>query len=204
MLHHWSINSFFKKIVIILRLFLYICQQITNDTMEREIIETYYFTPADYDKNGRRKNDGLTFRELIKEYERDFHTCHTTEYALNLYANSQTMSLLAKSCDAAPFLIYGMDLTQGHSFDPEKDPYINHQMDLHSERLYVYGIDSAFMTKFDQYGYPILDEDSEIFPLTLLVDNTMRDGEVRLSAPTLDDGDEAENVTIDVPQFEFA
>lgn len=195
---------FFCKIAIILRLFLYICQQITNDTMEREIIETYYFTPADYDRNGRRKNDGLTFRELIKKYERDFHTCHTTEYALNLYANSQTMSLLAKSCDAAPFLIYGMDLTQGHSFDPEKDPYINHQMDLHSERIYVYGIDSAFMAKFDQYGYPILDEDSEIFPLTLLVDNTIRDGEVRLSAPTLDDGDEAENVTIDVPQFEFA
>jgi hypothetical protein len=32
----------------------------------------------------------------------------------------------------------------------------------------------------------------------------MRDGELRLAVPTLDDGDEAENVTIDVPQFEYA
>ena len=77
-------------------------------------------------------------------------------------------------------------------------------MDLHSQSIYVYGIDSAFMTEFDQYGYPVLDEDSEIFPLTLLVDNTMRDGEIRLSVPSLDDGDETENVTIDVPQFEYA
>ena len=97
---------------------MYICPQITNDMMEKEIIETYYFTPAEFDENGRRKNDGLTFRELVKEYERDFHHRHSTEYALNLYANSQTMSLLAKSCNAAPFLLYGMDLTQGHSFDP--------------------------------------------------------------------------------------
>ena len=114
------------------------------------------------------------------------------------------MSLLAKSCDAAPFLLYGMDLTQGHSFDPEKDPYINHQMDLHSKRIYVYGIDSAFMTEFDQHGYPVSDEDSEIFPLTLLVDNTIRNGELRLSVPTMDDGDETEDVTIDVPRFEYA
>jgi hypothetical protein len=50
----------------------------------------------------------------------------------------------------------------------------------------------------------VLDEDSKIFPLTLLVDNTMRDDEVRLSVPTLGDGDETENVAIDVPQFEYA
>ena len=29
-------------------------------------------------------------------------------------------------------------------------------------------------------------------------------GELRLAVPTLDDGDETENVTIDVPQFEYA
>ena len=127
-----------------------------------------------------------------------------TEYAQNLYSNSQTMDLLAKSKDAAPFLLYGMDLTQGNSFDPIKDPFVNHEMDKHSEKVYVYGIDSAFMTEFDEYGYPILDEDSDIFPLTLLVDNTMRNGEVRLAVPTLDDGDEEENVTIDVPLFEYA
>ena len=112
--------------------------------------------------------------------------------------------MLAKSNDAAPFLLYGMDLTQGNSFDPIKDTFVNHEMDKHSEKVYVYGIDSAFMTEFDEYGYPILDEDSDIFPLTLLVDNTMRNGEVRLAVPTLDDGDEEENVTIDVPQFEYA
>ena len=178
--------------------------KIYNIMMEKEIIETYYFNPADFDESGRRYGDGVSFRDVVKEYERDFHKCHSTEYALNLYANSCTMALLAKSNDAAPFLIYGMDLTQGRSFDAIQDPYVNHEMEQHSNKIYVYGIDSAFMTEFDKYGYPILDENIRILPLTLLVDHTMRDGEVRLAVPTLGDGDEAENVTIDVPQFEYA
>ena len=172
--------------------------------MAEEISKTYYFDSADYDNRGRRKTDGKTFRYVVKEFEFDFHDTYMTEYAQNLYSNSQTMDLLAKSNDAAPFLLYGMDLTQGNSFDPIKDTFVNQEMDKHSEKVYVYGIDSAFMTEFDEYGYPILDEDSDIFPLTLLVDNTMRNGEVRLAVPTLDDGDEEENVTIDVPQFEYA
>ena len=173
--------------------------------IEKEISETYYYNPADFDGNGRRLDDGMTFRDLVKNYEHDFHDKHSTEYALNLYANSNTMNLLAKSCDAAPFLVYGMDLTQGRSFDAEKDPYINHQMDIHSDYIYVYGIDSAFMTEFDEYGYPIFDEDSDIYPLTLLVDNNMRDGTIRLAVPSMDDDDdELEPVTIDVPQLEYA
>jgi hypothetical protein len=60
------------------------------------------------------------------------------------------------------------------------------------------------MTEFDEYGYPVLIEDSRIFPLTLLVDNTMRDDEVRLAIPTIDDGDETEDVIIDVPKYEYA
>jgi hypothetical protein len=114
------------------------------------------------------------------------------------------MALLAKSNDAAPFLVYGLDLTQGKSFDAVEDPFVNHEIEKHSSYIYVYGIDSAFMTEFDEYGYPILDEDSDIFPLTLLVDNTMRDNEVRLAVPTKDDGDETEDVIIDVPKFEYA
>ena len=173
--------------------------------MEKEISETYYFNPAIFDCNSRSKDDGMTFRNLIKCYERDFHKVHSTEYALNLYANSHTMNLLAKSCNAAPFMIYGMDLTQGRSFDAEKDPYINHQMETHSNYIYVYGIDSAYMTEFDEHGYPIIDEDSDIYPLTLLIDDNMRDGTIRLAVPTSeDDGDELEPVTIDIPQFEYA
>ena len=183
---------------------LLLTQNFNNNMMEKEIIETYCFNPADFDESGRRYGDGVSFRDVVKEYERDFHKCHSTEYALNLYANSCTMALLAKSNDAAPFLIYGMELTRGKSFDAIQDPYVNHEMEQHSNKIYVYGIDSAFMTEFDKYGYPILDENSGIFPLTLLVDNTMRDGELRLAVPTLDDGDEIENVTIDVPQFEYA
>ena len=171
--------------------------------MEKEIIETYYYNPEDFNENGRRKSDGVTFRNLIKDYERDFHNRHTTEYALNLYGNSQTMRLLEKSCDAAPFVMYGMDLTQGESFDAEKDPYINHQMESHSRYIYVYGIDSAFMTEFDENDYPIINEDSDIFPLTLLIDSSMRNGEVRLAVPTTDDGDK-DTLTIDIPKFEYA
>lgn len=172
--------------------------------IEKEITETYYFVQSDFNERGRRISDGVTFRDVVKDFERDFHERHSTEYALNLYANFLTMDLLARSNDAAPFLLYGMDLTQGESFDAVQDPFINHEMDKHSEKIYVYGIDSAFMTEFDKYGYPILNEDSDIYPLTLLVDNTMRDGELRLAVPTLDDGDDTENVTIDVPQIEYA
>lgn len=172
--------------------------------MEKELYKTFYFDPADYDDRGRRKSDGKTFRDVVKEFEYDFHDTYSTEYALNLYANSLTMALLAKSKDAAPFLIYGMDLTQGKSFDAVQDPFVNHEMEKYSPNIYVYGIDSAFMTEFDEYGFPVLDENSDIYPLTLLVDNTMRDNEVRLAVPTMDDGDETEDVTIDVPQFEYA
>ena len=172
--------------------------------MEKELYKTYYFNPADYDNRGRRKSDGKTFRDVVKEFEYDFHDTYSTEYALNLYANSRTMALLANSKDAAPFLMYGMDLTQGKSFDAIQDPYVNHETEKHSANIYVYGIDSAFMTEFDEYGCPVLDEDSDIYPLTLLVDNTMRDNEVRLAVPTMDDGDETEDVIIDVPNFEFA
>lgn len=173
--------------------------------MVREIRETYYYTTADFDENGRRKCDDKTFRDMIKDFEQDFHKRHSSEYAQILYANSRTMNLLAKSCDAAPFLLYGMELTEGKSFDAEKDPYINHQMDQYSQHIYVYGIDSAYMTEFEENGYPILDEDNGIFPLTLLIDDTMREDEVSLAVPTMDDdGDETEDVTIDVPQFEYA
>lgn len=83
----------------------------------------------------------------------------------------------------------------------QKDPYANRQMEKYSERIFVYGIDSAFMTVFDEHGYPIID-DSDIYPLTLLIDDTMREGTIRLAVPTLDDEDnEAAPVTIDVPQF---
>ena len=179
-------------------------KQIYQFTMEKELSKKYYYYPSDFDTLGRRKSDGMTFRGVIKEFEYDFHETYSTEYALNLYANSLTMALLAKSNDAAPFLIYGMDLTQGKSFDAIQDPYVNHEMEKYSPNIYVYGIDSAFMTEFDEYGYPVLNEDSRIFPLTLLVDNTMRDDEVRLAVPTIDDGDETEDVIIDVPKYEYA
>ena len=172
--------------------------------MEREICETYHFIPSDYDEKGHRRKDGHSFRELVCDFERDFHSRHSTEYALNFYANSNTMLLLQKSCNAEPFMMYGMDLTQGKSFDAEQDPYINHEMDKHSKHIYVYGIDSAYMTEFDEYGYPIFGENSDIYPFTLLIDKTMKDGEVRLAVPTLDDGDDTVKVPVGVPQFEYA
>ena len=170
--------------------------------MEFEICETYCFNSSEYDANGRRSGDGIRFRDVVKEFEVDFHRLHSADYALNLYANPKTMMLLSKSCDAAPFLIYGMELTQGDSFDSVLDPTYNHRMELYGKRIYVYGIDSAFMTDFDENGYPRLDKEKSIYPLTLLVDNEMRDNEVRLSVPSLD-GDEEMKETINVPQLEL-
>jgi len=172
--------------------------------MEKEISETYFFNTEDFNEMGRRISDGVTFRDLVKEFEKGFHRHHSAEYALNLYCNSRTMRLLERACDAAPFMTYGMDLTQGNAFDARQDPFINHEMEQGSEYIYVYGIDSAFMTDFDEYGIPILSEDGEIFPLTLLIDNSMKDNSIRLAVPTVDDDLEDEIIPIDIPQFEFA
>lgn len=167
--------------------------------MEKEIIETYTFNPEDY-RDGHRKADGKTFRELVKEFERDFHRQHSCEYALNLYANSATMHLLEKSCGAASFLSYGMDLTQGYAFDAEQDPNINHAIEEHSRHIFVYGIDSAYMETPN--GSIAIDEEAGIYPLTLLIDNSMRNGIIRLATPTSDDAGEEECVVIDSPKFE--
>ena len=172
--------------------------------MEKEIIETYYFNPSDFNHEGRRLNDGKTFRDVIKDFERDFHFRHPTEFALNLYANSNTMMLLSKSREAAPFLTYGMDLTQGRSFDAEKDPIINHQIDIHSKNVFVYGIDSAFMDNYDENGYPVLDENSNIYPLTLLIDEKLLDNTIKLTVPTIDDDNETDQIIVNIPKFEYA
>jgi hypothetical protein len=111
------------------------------------------------------------------------------------------MTLLAKSRDAASFLLYGMELTQGRSFDAGEDPRINQEMDKHSEHIYVYGIDSAFMTEFDENGYPIIEGDSDIYPLTLLIDDNMPNDSIRLAVPTSEDTEESEQIIINSPQY---
>jgi len=61
------------------------------------------------------------------------------------------------------------------------------------------------MTEFDEDGYPVIDGDCEVYPLTLLVDDEMRDDTIRLATPTTDDdGDEQETISIDRPQFIYA
>lgn len=172
--------------------------------MEKEIYETFTFKPSDFDGNGYRVSDGMSFRDVLKTFEYDFHNKHTNEYALNMYANSKTMRLLAISCKAAPFLIYGMDLTHGNAFHPIDDPNINHEIDKYSKYMTVYGIDSAYMQDYDANGYPLFDEDSDIIPLTLLTDNTLSDGELRLSSYIDEDGDIKDNVVITSPKLEYA
>ena len=168
-----------------------------------EINETYRFRVADFDTKGRRKADGETFRNVVKTYERDFHTRHTNEYAINLYANSRTMHLLQCSCDADPRLMYGMELTQATSFDPTLDPDINHAIDKASKYILVYGIDSAFMTEFNEFNNPVIDEERGIYPLTLLIDNTISDGTLRLSVPTTDEGEQENCTTINTPKLQY-
>ena len=59
--------------------------------MEFELSETYRFDPSEYDATGRRIKDEVRFRDVIKEFEIDFHRLHSADYALNLYANARTM-----------------------------------------------------------------------------------------------------------------
>ena len=75
-------------------------------------------------------------------------------------------------------------------------------MEIHSKSVFVYGIDSAYMDNFDENGYPIIDENSEIYPLTLLVDDSMLDDVIRLTVPTIE-GDEAILINVNVPKFEY-
>ncbi len=170
--------------------------------MEIEIIETYHFRPEEFVDG--KKADGTTFRDVVKEFERDFHRRHSGDYAEKLYANASTMHLLELGNGAAPFLSYGMELTQGTVFEPEVDGDINYKIDRHCENVMVYGIDSAFMDQLDEDGDPIFGEANDIYPLTLLIDNTMRDGTLRLATPDDDDDEEeTEPVLIDHPKYQF-
>ena len=44
--------------------------------MEFELSETYRFDPSEYDATGRRIKDEVRFRDVIKEFEIDFHRLH--------------------------------------------------------------------------------------------------------------------------------
>ncbi len=181
----------------------YIYKAFNLNTMEKEIIETYHFNPQEF-VYGRRA-DGTTFREVVKEFERDFHAKHKDDYAYLLYANSATMHLLEKGNGAAPFLSYGLELTKGAPFLPEVDGKANYEIDKHSKHVLVYGIDSAFMDTFDEDGDPIFGGDSGIYPITLLIDPTMADGTIRLAIPIDDDNDDEDvTVLIDQPKYKFA
>jgi len=48
-----------------------------------------------------------------------------------------------------------------------------------------------------------LSEDEDIYPLTLLVAETMRDGTIRLAVPTLDDDFEDEIIPVEAPKYEL-
>jgi hypothetical protein len=141
-----------------------------------EIKEIYHFSPQDFDINGKRVSDATSFREVLKEFERDFHFRHSNYYALYLFANHSTMLLLSRSCNARENMIYGMEL-----IDSEFDPTTNHFIEEVSskENIVVYGIDSTFMD-FDENGVPRIDEEKMIYPLTLLIDNNMKNGVLHL------------------------
>jgi hypothetical protein len=161
-----------------------------------ELKETYRFSNADFSFNGRRESDGLTFREVVKGYERDFHTRHPKHYALFLFANLRTMSLLQRSCDADSRLIYGMDLVDGE-FDPTTNLNIE-DAGVGSSKIVVYGIDSAYMP-LDKNGFPQIDGQKRINPLTLLIDAQLPDGVLQLKyADDSDDDDDMVSAPVDV------
>lgn len=148
-----------------------------------EIKETYRFFPRDYDRAGRRKFDGVPFREVLKEFEYDFHVRHPDCYAQFMLANIGVMSILARSCNANANMIYGIELIDG-----EFDIDFNFIMEEASDRsnVVVYAIDSAYMT-YDESGLPIIDD---IFPLGLVVDGDLGEGVLQLQGSDDDDSDD--------------
>ena len=151
-----------------------------------EIKVTYHFSPQDFDIKGNRISDSMPFRNILRGFEYDFHAHHSDYYALYLFANTQTMLLLAHSCNANKNMIYGMDLIEG-----DFEPNTNHRVEEASNKknIIVYGIDSAFMLP-DENGIPRIDEEKIIYPLTLLIDNKMKDGVLHLKyLDDTEDGD---------------
>jgi hypothetical protein len=167
-----------------------------------EIKETYHFSPQDFDINGNRKSDGLPFREVLREFECDFHARHSDYYALFLFANSKTMLILSHSCNAKPNMIYGMDLIEG-----DFEPNTNHCIEEAGSKknIVVYGIDSAYMLP-DESGIPKIDEEKMVFPLTLFIDNELKNGVLQLKY--LDDDDKNDEncdtpINVDENSFKF-
>ncbi|GHV66033.1 hypothetical protein FACS1894199_08480 [Bacteroidia bacterium] len=145
-----------------------------------EIKETYYFVPEDFDTKGRNR-EGKKFRDIVKDFEHDFHRCHPLHYATFLFANNVSMRILQHSCDAASHLAYGMDLIDGE-FDPER----NFKIGAYSEYITVYGIESAF----SQVAY--MEKEGEYkdgaYPLTLVIDDKLGGGVIELK--NIDDNDD--------------
>ena len=158
-----------------------------------EIKETYHFSPRDFDINGKRISDSVSFRNILKEFEYDFHERHPDYYALYLFANSRTMLILSHSCNAKENMIYGMEI-----INDEFDPNTNHFIEEASNKknIIVYGIDSVFMSP-DKNGMPKIDEEKMIFPLTLLIDNKIKDDTLHLKY--LDDDDRNDEDLVDEP-----
>ena len=123
-----------------------------------EIKETYRFSPQEFDINGKRILDGVPFKEIRNEFEYDFHTRHSNYYATFLLANSQTMLLLSRSCNAKENMIYGMDLIEDN-FDPNANHHIEEASN--KKNIVVYGIDSVFMLS-DKNGIPRIDEKNDL------------------------------------------
>ena len=48
--------------------------------MENECYKNYCFIPAEYDSRGRRMCDGKTFRDVVKEFEYDFHETYSSPH----------------------------------------------------------------------------------------------------------------------------
>ena len=53
-------------------------------------------------------------------------------------------------------------------------------------------------------GYIEKKKKKGIFPLTLLIDESMSNGVLRLATPTVDDDGEEENIVVQSPKFEYA
>jgi hypothetical protein len=163
-----------------------------------EIKETYHFSPQSFDCNGKRTSDGVPFRDVLREFEYDFHSRHSNYYALYLFANSRTMLLLSRSCNARKNMIYGMELIDGE-FDPNTNHFIEEASN--GENIVVYGIDSAFM-QLDENGVPEIDEQKDIYPLTLLVDNRLKDGVLHLKYLDDDNSNDEDWATVPVNVYE--
>jgi hypothetical protein len=145
-----------------------------------KIAEFYTFKGDYFDKKGRRENDGISFRDIVKGFEEEFHKKYAPYYANCFVANLKTMMYLERSFRSS----CGCSLKKSEKYHFGGD-VINGELTFDVAQKMADAKGRTLTGGIDVY----YDEE----PLWLFTDSDMLDNTVKLMyMPVSDDDDEDE------------